>query len=122
MKQPMNRKASREIITRLMQISKPTARDLSLIKLQIADSHKLPKIPPNSQIIQYPKPKEKKKLIPILRRKTAPCAYCPGGPSIGVPQSYTGHEPAAMRGLQNRFNPFRQVIARIKQLEAIGHD
>jgi elongator complex protein 3 len=144
MKQPMNRKASREIITRLMQISKPTARDLNLIKLQIADRHKLSKIPPNSQIIQYLKPEEKKKLIPILRRKmvrtisgvtviavmtkpypcpkTAPCAYCPGGPSIGVPQSYTGHEPAAMRGLQNRFNPFRQVTARIKQLEAIGHD
>jgi len=27
-----------------------------------------------------------------------------------------------MRGLQNRFNPFRQVTARIKQLEAIGHN
>ncbi len=50
-----------------------------------------------------------------------PCAYCPGGPTFGVPQSYTGHEPAAMRGLQNDFDPYRQVRSRIRQLTAIGH-
>jgi len=137
-------KANREIITRLMQIPKPTKKDLNLVKMQIAKKHKLQKIPPNSQIIQHLKPEEKTKLIPILRRKTVrtisgvtvvavmtkpypcpktePCAYCPGGPPYGVPQSYTGHEPAAMRGLQNRFNPFRQVTNRIKQLEYVGHD
>jgi elongator complex protein 3 len=144
MEQTMKKEASREIITRLMQIPKPTTKDLNLIKLQIADKHKLAKIPPNSQIIQHLTPEEKIKLISILRRKTVrtisgvtvvavmtkpypcpktePCAYCPGGPSIGVPQSYTGREPAAMRGLQNRFSPFRQVTTRIKQLEAIGHN
>jgi len=50
-----------------------------------------------------------------------PCAYCPGGPTHGVPQSYTGFEPAAMRGLQNSFNPYSQVKSRIEQLTAIGH-
>jgi elongator complex protein 3 len=50
-----------------------------------------------------------------------PCAYCPGGPSVGVPQSYTGFEPAAMRGLQNEFDPYRQVKGRVGQLRAIGH-
>jgi len=143
MEQPMNTEASREIITRLMQIPKPTTRDLNLIKMQVANRRKLQKIPPNSQIIQHLKPIEKRKLMPILCRKTvrtisgvtivavmtkpypcpkkAPCAYCPGGPPYGVPQSYTGYEPAAMRGIQNRFNPFRQVTTRIKQLESIGH-
>jgi elongator complex protein 3 len=38
-----------------------------------------------------------------------------------VPQSYTGFEPAAMRGLQNAFDPYLQVKSRIEQLEAIGH-
>ncbi len=41
---------------------------------------------------------------------------------MGVPQSYTGFEPAAMRGLQNDFNPFLQVKSRIEQLQAIGHN
>ena len=50
-----------------------------------------------------------------------PCAYCPGGPSVGSPQSYTGHEPAAMRGAQNSFDPYLQVQSRIEQLTAIGH-
>jgi len=139
----MNREVNREIITRLMQMLKPTIRDLNLVKMQVADEHKLATIPPNSQLIQVLKPQERRKLLPILRRKTVrtisgvtvvavmtkpalcpkkmPCAYCPGGPAFGVPQSYTGHEPAAMRGIQNQFNPFRQVKSRIKQLESIGH-
>jgi len=139
----MNREANREIITRLMQISKPSTRDLNLIKMQVANEHKLESIPPNSVLIQQLKPLERRKLLPLLRRKIvrtisgvtvvavmtkpapcpkeAPCAYCPGGPPYGVPQSYTGYEPAAMRGIQNRFNPFRQVTSRIKQLESIGH-
>ncbi len=50
-----------------------------------------------------------------------PCAYCPGGPEKGVPQSYTGFEPASMRGLQNEFDPYLQVKTRIDQLESIGH-
>ncbi|MFW9805973.1 MAG: tRNA uridine(34) 5-carboxymethylaminomethyl modification radical SAM/GNAT enzyme Elp3, partial [Candidatus Thorarchaeota archaeon] len=49
------------------------------------------------------------------------CAYCPGGPDLGVPQSYTGHEPATMRGIQNEFDPYRQVEGRLKQLSTIGH-
>ena len=90
------------------------------------------------------KAEEKRRLLPLLRRKPTrtisgvtvvaamtkpypcpqaePCAYCPGGPAMGVPQSYTGFEPAAMRGLQNEFNPFLQVKSRIEQLQAIGHN
>jgi elongator complex protein 3 len=89
------------------------------------------------------KDEEKAKLQPLLQRKVTrtisgvtviavmtqpypcpqpePCAYCPGGPPFGVPQSYTGFEPAAMRGLQNQFDPYLQVKSRIEQLQAIGH-
>ncbi len=138
----MTRKAYREIIQRLMQIEKPTLRDVNLAKTQVAQTHKLKTLPPNSMLIRNLKPHEKK-LLPILRRKhirtisgvtivavmtkptacpkTAPCAYCPGGPTAGVPQSYTGFEPAAMRGIQNRYNPYKQVRSRINQLQSIGH-
>jgi elongator complex protein 3 len=47
------------------------------------------------------------------------CAYCPSSP--GVPMSYTGKEPSAMRGIQNDFDPFNQARNRIGQLERIGH-
>ena len=97
----------------------------------------------NAELISTLKPEERRKLLPILRRKTTrtisgvtvvavmtkpqpcpqpePCAYCPGGPTQGVPQSYTGHEPAAMRGSQNSYDSYLQVQSRISQLNAIGH-
>jgi elongator complex protein 3 len=56
------------------------------------------------------------------------CIYCPQGRSIdakGVvhfaPQSYTGVEPATMRAIREKFDPFRQVTNRLKQLSIIGH-
>jgi len=139
----MSKEAYREIIQRLMEIPNPTKDDINLIKVKVAGKHDLGKVPSNSELIRYLKPDEKDKLLPILRRKIVrtisgvtivavmtkpwpcpqknPCAYCPGGPPYGVPQSYTGHEPAAMRGLQSGFDPFEQVRNRIEQLKAIGH-
>ena len=126
-----------------MLLPSPTHDDVNRIKTQIAAKHQLTHMLSNAEIITALKPKEKPKLLPILRRKTTrtisgvtviavmtkpqpcpqpePCAYCPGGPTQGVPQSYTGHEPAAMRGSQNSYDPYRQVQSRINQLTAIGH-
>ncbi len=133
----------REIIDSLKQLSDPTTTDVYRIKTRITTKYHLQSIPSNSQIIEALRKDEKPKLLPILRRKatrtisgvtviaimtkphrcpqTEPCAYCPGGPSQGVPQSYTGHEPAAMRGSQNNYDPYLQVRSRIDQLTAIGH-
>jgi elongator complex protein 3 len=47
------------------------------------------------------------------------CIYCPD--VADAPKSYTGREPAAMRGAQNAFIPKKQVQARLNQLESIGH-
>jgi elongator complex protein 3 len=139
----MSRNAYRDIIQRLMEMPNPTKRDLDSLKVKAAGKHGLGKVPSNSEIIQHLKPEESAKLLPILRRKVVrtisgvtvvavmtkpspcpkeePCAYCPGGPTEGVPQSYTGHEPAALRGAQNSYSPYAQVRTRIEQLEAIGH-
>ncbi|MEM2122137.1 MAG: tRNA uridine(34) 5-carboxymethylaminomethyl modification radical SAM/GNAT enzyme Elp3 [Candidatus Bathyarchaeia archaeon] len=48
------------------------------------------------------------------------CIYCPS--ISGVPQSYTGHEPSSMRGLQHGFDPFLQVKSRLGQLRDMGHE
>ena len=61
--------------------------------------------------------------VVAIMAKPAPCPgkciYCPRGEDS--PQSYTGFEPATMRARQNRFDSFKMVSARLRQLEAIGH-
>lgn len=53
------------------------------------------------------------------------CVPCPGGvgrrDGCPTPQSYTGREPAALRAIQQDYDPYRQVRTRLRQLEEIGH-
>jgi elongator complex protein 3 len=138
-----NENALREIINTLMETHQPTSDDVNRLKIKTAGKYQLQEVPSNADLISLLTPKEARHLLPILRRKTTrtisgvtvvatmtkpypcpqpePCAYCPGGPTQGSPQSYTGHEPAAMRGAQNSFDPYLQVRSRIDQLSAIGH-
>ncbi len=125
-----------------MAKEKPTRRDVEKAKFTVARSSVITQLPSNSDIIRVLTETERDKLIPVLRRKatralsgvnvvavmTKPlvcphgrCAFCPGGPDEDSPQSYTGHEPAALRGVQNQFDPYKQVRSRVTQLEAIGH-
>ena len=135
--------AIREIIDTLLSMQTPTHEDVNRIKIKTAAKYHLSTMITNANLIAALTPKETQQLLPILRRKTTrtisgvtvvatmtephpcpqlePCAYCPGGPTQGSPQSYTGHEPAAMRGSQNNFDPYLQVQSRIEQLTAIGH-
>ncbi|MEM2098913.1 MAG: tRNA uridine(34) 5-carboxymethylaminomethyl modification radical SAM/GNAT enzyme Elp3 [Candidatus Bathyarchaeia archaeon] len=135
--------AAREIIATLIQLKTPTQNQLNQLKNQTAAKYKLQRTLSNAEIIAALKSNEKPKLLPLLRRKATrtisgvipiavmtkpypcpqpqPCAYCPGGPAHNTPQSYTGHEPAAMRGKQNNYDPYQQVKSRIQQLAAIGH-
>jgi elongator complex protein 3 len=47
------------------------------------------------------------------------CIYCP---AAGLaPKSYTGFEPAALRGRQYGFDPFLQAQSRVRQFEEGGH-
>ncbi|MGQ9679181.1 MAG: tRNA uridine(34) 5-carboxymethylaminomethyl modification radical SAM/GNAT enzyme Elp3 [Candidatus Bathyarchaeia archaeon] len=135
-------KARRTIINRLLEFSEIDQPLLERIKSDVSRELGLDSIPSNSELLKSLKKAESEKLSNLLTRKqsritsgvtviaamTKPracphgkCLYCPGGPDQNVPQSYTGHEPASMRGAQNRYDPFKQVKSRIKQLEAIGH-
>lgn len=49
------------------------------------------------------------------------CAYCPGGPEVGTPQSYYGEEPALMRALRVNYDPYEQVRARLDQYTSLGY-
>ncbi len=47
------------------------------------------------------------------------CTYCPSGE--GTANSYTGFEPAAMRGRKNGYDSYLQVESRLAQYYALGH-
>jgi elongator complex protein 3 len=139
----LNNAALREIITTLLSMQSPNHEDANRLKIKVAAKYHLEAVPANADLISILTPQEAKKLLLILRRKATrtisgvsviavmtkpypcpqpePCAYCPGGPTQGSPQSYTGYEPAALRGTQNSFDPYEQVKSRIRQLTAIGH-
>lgn len=48
------------------------------------------------------------------------CLYCPNIPSM--PKSYLPDEPACMRALATKFDPFDQMASRIKMLQLNGHN
>jgi elongator complex protein 3 len=53
------------------------------------------------------------------------CTYCPGGPGStfgDVPQSYTGNEPASMRGARAGWSAYVQVFNRLEQYVVLGHN
>ncbi len=46
------------------------------------------------------------------------CIYCP---SINSPNSYTEKSAPVVRAIRHNYDPYRQVIARLKAYEAMGH-
>jgi len=133
----------REIVEALLNSTEPLSRrTVNKIKNRICAKYHCEETPSNADILGVTVPEETDLLRPFLRKRpvrtvsgvavvaamTQPygcphgkCAYCPGGPEQGVPQSYTGYEPATMRGIQNDFDPYRQVESRLRQLKNIGH-
>jgi elongator complex protein 3 len=135
-----------EIIELIVSEKINNKEELHKKKIKLCKKYEINIIPPDSEILaRLPEDfsdEERENLVSILRKKssrtisgvaivavmTSPekcphglCIPCPGGPDNGTPQSYTGHEPAALRASLNDFNPFWQTRNRIEQLKAIGH-
>jgi elongator complex protein 3 len=119
-----------------------TRENLQNAKIDISRRFGLSFLLSNSQIYNAADPHEQKLLQEVLQKKpvrtasgvvviavmTSPypcphgsCVPCPGGPPFNTPQSYTGLEPAAKRGIQHEFDPYKQVRGRLDQLQQIGH-
>ncbi|MCX8174529.1 MAG: tRNA uridine(34) 5-carboxymethylaminomethyl modification radical SAM/GNAT enzyme Elp3 [Thermoplasmata archaeon] len=131
-----------EIIEMIKSGKIKDAKELHVAKIKLSSKYHLNKIPSNTEILENAAPEDVEKVREILKIKpmrtisgvavvaimTSPakcphgkCIYCPGGEEFQTPQSYTGKEPAAMRALQNKFDPYSQTVARIQQFEQIGH-
>ncbi len=48
------------------------------------------------------------------------CIYCPN--ELGMPKSYLSNEPAVMRAIGTKFDPWRQVSVRLEALKNNGHN
>lgn len=145
---PIDKDAILELGNELVKIissgQKLDKKVVDKLKRKIGKKYNLKRLPKDYEILMYLPPQYITALKNILRNKpvrslsgvvvvavmTKPlpcpgkCIYCPGGIK-GInptPQSYTGHEPAARRAHQLNYDPFKQVLYRIRQLEAIGHD
>ncbi|MBR9679383.1 MAG: tRNA uridine(34) 5-carboxymethylaminomethyl modification radical SAM/GNAT enzyme Elp3 [Nanoarchaeota archaeon] len=98
------------------------------------------KLVKNSEILEKLSEPDKKKYLHLLIKKPGrrlsgvsvvavmtkpfPCPHgkCVMCPSVkGVPESYTGTEPAAMRGKKRNYDPYLQVFDRLKQYYSTGH-
>jgi elongator complex protein 3 len=134
-----------EIINYVIE-SKPDKRTLMTKKIEFCKKHKVKKVPTDIEILLNAKQSD----LPLLKKylQTKPvrtisgvavvavmtkpfpcphgrCTMCPGGINSHfgtVPQSYTGHEPATMRGIRNNYDSYLQVFNRLEQYIVIGQN
>lgn len=116
-------------------------RELNNLKIALCKQFSIPQMPTDPDILAFAEPRTKR-LTALLGVKPVrslsgiavcavmakphpcpgECTYCPGGlDGAETPKSYTGKEPATMRGLMFNFDPYKQVRNRIEQLQAAGH-
>jgi elongator complex protein 3 len=120
--------------------------ELSRLKIKLCSKYKFKKIPTDIEILLKTPIKDIEKVKKYLQTKptrslsgvsvvaimTAPhecphgkCTICPGGLKShfgDVPQSYTGTEPATRRAIRNNYDPYLQVLNRLEQYIATGHE
>ncbi|MDY6776316.1 MAG: tRNA uridine(34) 5-carboxymethylaminomethyl modification radical SAM/GNAT enzyme Elp3 [Halobacteria archaeon] len=118
--------------------------ELESVKNSVCGKHGAEKVPKNSDILEAVPDEERDEAESVLQTTpvrtasgvtpvavmTSPapcphgkCVYCPGGPDseFESPMSYTGEEPAAMRGKHNDYDPYDQVTQRLSDLRETGH-
>ncbi len=137
------KEAHQKIIKEILEGEISNKKELERTKREISKEFNLSKVPSNAEILETTADEKREEVISLLRRKPVrsisgvtvitvmpkpypcpkddPCIYCPGGPDEDTPQSYTGEEPASARAKQASYDPVEQIVARKKQLRAIGH-
>lgn len=133
-------KACRIIIDNILNGQIQNRKDLEVEKRQLCRQMKLSKFMSNADILERASHEEMDLITPILQKKPTRtlsgvaivavmchphkcphgrCFYCPE--SSTAPPSYTGEEPAALRGRMFKFHPYIQTYNRLMQLHKVGH-
>jgi len=116
---------------------------LEKLKKKAASDYSLDRYPSNSEILVHLGPGAKPEFVEILRvhpRRSASgivvvtafsapflcphgtCVFCPGGPSVGTPQSYLPQSPGMKTALDAKFDPCLQVKRSLAKYTANGHE
>ena len=132
--------ACRIIIDDIIEGKISARRDLEVRKRQLCRELKLSKFMSNADILECATAEEKELISDTLKKKPTRtksgvaivavmchphkcphgrCLYCPE--SDIAPPSYTGEEPAALRGRMFEYHPYVQCFNRLSQLKKIGH-
>ena len=135
--------ACSEITQNLLEIDKPTKRQVKEEIKRICAKYSLERIPRNHEILSMAGESDFSKLRKILLKKpikTASgvsvialmpkpfacphgrCTYCPGGIEFNSPNSYTGNEPSTLNAIENNYDPELQITSKIDKLVSFGHD
>lgn len=136
---------SRALCENLDTMSNVSKEDLAKLKISLCKEHQIKKIPTDIEVllslpndllerfrkILQTKPNSSLSGVAPLALMTSPapcphgkCTMCPGGidsPWGDMPQSYTGAEPATMRGVRANFDPYIQIFNRLEQYLVTGH-
>ena len=135
----------KQLVLKLAGLKVKNSNRLNKVKRQFANKHKIGMIS-NAELLYLYRQMLKKKALPhnedleklLQKRKirtlsgvapvavlTKPypcpgkCAYCPDEKLM--PKSYLSNEPAVMRAILTKFDPFTQVNVRIRALTDNGH-
>jgi len=129
-------KVSEKAITEIIELSRNAVNkeDVTKVKRAVMKKYGISNILKDSDIylksglsVFKRKPSRNLSGVSVVAVMTSPakcphgkCVFCPGGVDNNTPQSYTGYEPAALRGKENNYDPYLQVKNRIKQYLSIG--
>lgn len=129
-------KVSDKAIDEIIELAKDakSKEEAISIKRRVLKKYGLSKLASDSELfiksgleIFKRKPSRKLSGVSVIAVMTSPancphgkCVFCPGGVESGTPQSYTGKEPAALRGFANDYDPYKQVKNRIEQYLSLG--
>lgn len=115
--------------------------DISKLKVKLCKKHGVKELPTDIEVLFASKNKD----IGAIKLQTKPgrtasgvaviaimskplkcphgkCSMCPSNTKKGIPQSYTGAEPATMRGARNNYDPYLQVMNRLEQYALLGQN
>ncbi|MBW3003090.1 tRNA uridine(34) 5-carboxymethylaminomethyl modification radical SAM/GNAT enzyme Elp3 [Candidatus Woesearchaeota archaeon] len=118
-----------------------TKEQINRLKIKLCTKYKTKHIPTDIEILLHAKENQLPKLKVLQTKPTrsisgvtpiaimskpqkcphGACVMCPSLTKLNVPQSYTGKEPATMRGIRNNFDPYLQVFNRLEQYIVTSH-
>ncbi|MDY6773974.1 MAG: tRNA uridine(34) 5-carboxymethylaminomethyl modification radical SAM/GNAT enzyme Elp3, partial [Candidatus Nanohaloarchaea archaeon] len=135
----MEEDEAREVIEKVKAGEVTDGEELREEKRELASRMDTDRIPSNTEILEHATEEEWEEVSDVLGRKPTrtisgvatiavmwmwdgfscpyDCIYCPQGEHEGTeaPKSYTGKEPSARRAIDNAYDPYDQVKARLEQ-------